>query len=154
MTILAHNEKITFLNKQVIMLYEIYSIKNYHYTIINSIIILRLILFKLVMVALRSRGESESPTTSRGTSEECHKGRTSWGLVKARPFSCEHWTWCGYPLICQPFNSHLTYFYLCTGKSFRSVKFEACMVCHNSIRNITSSYFISYATGSSLINCV
>ena len=48
MLILAHNEKIMFFIKQVIILYGIYFIKNYHYSIINTIIILRLKLFKLV----------------------------------------------------------------------------------------------------------
>ena len=47
MPIEAHNEKIMFFKKQVIMLYGIYSIKNYHDRIVNSIIILRLKLFKL-----------------------------------------------------------------------------------------------------------
>ena len=46
MPILAHNE-IIFFKKQVIMLYEIYFIKHYYFSIINSIIILRLKLFKL-----------------------------------------------------------------------------------------------------------
>ena len=36
-----------FFKKQVIIIYGIYSIKNYHNSIINSIIILRLKLFKL-----------------------------------------------------------------------------------------------------------
>ena len=43
--ILAHNEQIMFFKKQVIMLHGIYSIKNYHYSIINTIIILRLKLY-------------------------------------------------------------------------------------------------------------
>ena len=47
MPILAQNEKIMFFKKQVIILYEIYSIKYYQYSIINTIIILRLKLFKL-----------------------------------------------------------------------------------------------------------
>ena len=45
MPILAHNEKLFYLKKQVIMLYEIYSIKNYHHNIINTIIILLLKLY-------------------------------------------------------------------------------------------------------------
>ena len=45
MPILAHNETKKFFKKQVIMLYGIYSIKNYHYSIINTIITLRLVLY-------------------------------------------------------------------------------------------------------------
>ena len=45
MPILAHNEIIS-LKKQVIMPYEIYLIKHYHFSIIKNII-LRLKLFKL-----------------------------------------------------------------------------------------------------------
>ena len=45
MQILAHNEKNIFFKKQVIMLYGIYFIKNYHYSIINTIIILRIKLY-------------------------------------------------------------------------------------------------------------
>ena len=45
MPIQAHNELFP-LKKQVIMLYEIYLIKQYHFSIINSIVILRLKLFK------------------------------------------------------------------------------------------------------------
>ena len=41
-------KKLCSFKKQVIMLYGIYSIKNYHYSIINSIITLRLKLLKLV----------------------------------------------------------------------------------------------------------
>ena len=40
-------KRLCYLTKQVLMLYGIYSIKNFHYSIINSIIILRLKLFKL-----------------------------------------------------------------------------------------------------------
>ena len=39
--------EINFFKKQVIMLYEIYFIKHYYFSIINSNIILRLKLFKL-----------------------------------------------------------------------------------------------------------
>ena len=45
MPILAHNETNYVFKKQVIMLYGIYSINNYHYSIINTIIILRLKLY-------------------------------------------------------------------------------------------------------------
>ena len=51
MPILAHNEKIMFFKNRVIMLYGIYSIKNYHYSIMNSIITLRLKLLKLTHVS-------------------------------------------------------------------------------------------------------
>ena len=40
------------------MLYEIYSIRHYHSSIINSIIILRLKLYKLTQGVLRSRDEN------------------------------------------------------------------------------------------------
>ena len=39
----------------------------------------------------------------------------------------------------EPFNPHLTYYYLSTCKSFCSGKCEECMVCHNSIRNYINS---------------
>ena len=38
--------KIIYFKKQVIMIYEIHLIKHYHFSIINSIVILRLKLFK------------------------------------------------------------------------------------------------------------
>ena len=44
MPILTHNEKL-FFKKQVIMLYGIYSIKNYHYSIINTNNVLQLKLY-------------------------------------------------------------------------------------------------------------
>ena len=47
MPILAHNEKLFFFKKQVVMIYEIYLRKHYHFSIINSIVILGLKLFKL-----------------------------------------------------------------------------------------------------------
>ena len=51
------------------------------------------------MVVLFSRGENcklkieklKIPTTGGGTREECHKGRSSGKLVKARSCSCEHY---------------------------------------------------------------
>ena len=47
MPILAHNEQLFSLKKTSNNAYEIYLIKHYHFSIINSIIILRLKLFKL-----------------------------------------------------------------------------------------------------------
>ena len=47
MPIRAHNQNFMFFKKQLIILYGIYFIKNYHYGIINIIIILRRNLFKL-----------------------------------------------------------------------------------------------------------
>ena len=55
MPILAHNAKYCF-KKQVIMLYGIYSIKNYYYSIINTIIIYGR--NYILTVALRSRDEN------------------------------------------------------------------------------------------------
>ena len=43
------------------------------------------------MVVLHSRGENCEYNHWRGTREECHKGRSSGKLVKARPRSCEHY---------------------------------------------------------------
>ena len=62
MPILAHNENNIFIKKQVMMLYGIYSIKNYYYSIINTIIILWLKLYthgRLYVVLAKSA----SPTT-------------------------------------------------------------------------------------------
>ena len=92
-----------------------------------------------------------SPTTGGGTTEECHKGRTSGKLVKFRPRICEHLTWCCNLLVCQPFNPQLTYYFLSTCKCFRSGKCEECRVSHNSIRNTISCY-IFFAINISLIN--
>ena len=94
------------------------------------------------------------PTTSRGTIEKCHKGRTSWKHVKVWPLSCKHWTWCWNQLTYQPFNPHFTYCYLSTNHIFRSEKCEECMICPNSIRNSASSWFMFYAICIDFINCI
>ena len=68
MPILAHNEKIMFFKIQVIMLYGIYTIKNYHYIIINTIIILRLKLYTHGC-STQSRRKCESNHWRGNTSE-------------------------------------------------------------------------------------
>ena len=80
-----------FFKKEVLLLHGIYSIKNYHYSIINSIIILRFKLFKLAHGSSFVGANIASPTTGGETREECHKGRSSGKLVKAMSLSCEHW---------------------------------------------------------------
>ena len=112
--------------------FGIYSIKN-----ITRALLIPLLYYGwnyILTVALRSRDENCESNHWRGTIEECHKGRTSGNRVKSGPRSYEHWAWCYNPLIWQPFNPHLTYYYLFTCNSFRSGKCEDSMVCHNSIR--------------------
>ena len=106
------------------------------------------------MVVLYSRGKNCESNHWRGTTGECHKEWTSGKLLIVGQRSCKNWTWCRNPLICQPFTPHLTYYYLPTGKSFRSGKREVWIVCHNSIRNITNNCFIFYAIIISIINCI
>ena len=102
----AHNEKLFSLKKT-----SNNTLWNYHFSIINIIVIIRLKLLKTDSWQFYIlQAKIASSTTGGGTREECHKGRSTGKLVKARSLSCEHWTWCGYPIICQPFNPHLMFF--------------------------------------------
>ena len=88
---LAHNEKLWSLKNKVIMLYGIYSIKNYHYSIINSIIYYGWNYLNWLVVFLYSWGENCESSHWWETREECHRRRSYGILVKARPLSCEHY---------------------------------------------------------------
>ena len=63
-----------FNNANVIMLYEIYFIKHYCFSIINSIIVVWLKLFKLAHGSSIVEAKIQSLTIGVGIIEECHNG--------------------------------------------------------------------------------
>ena len=104
------------------------------------------------MVILYSRGEKCESNHWRGTIEE-FQGTDLWKTCESQAtqlrtldlmLPCTH-----LPTV-QP-TSYILLSFHC--QIFRSGKCEECMVCHNSIRNITNSCFIFYAISISLINC-